>query len=203
MNSIIERIILRDIPSLYGRRDPLALEKILFAIVSRPCSLVNLYSISKDFGISRITVSKYLYHFESTMLLRSLANYRPSTMSSSRKLRKYYPSTTSLIYALSEETFYSDRGSVLETYVVNALAARNFFRRGNKEIDVLLMNGQRVAVEVKMTYSQRDAKVLYRLSREVNAERSVLVTGSEAGRVDGVDLIPAYALEWSLTRTRD
>ncbi|MEM0118179.1 MAG: ATP-binding protein [Conexivisphaerales archaeon] len=203
VNSIIERIILRDIPSLFGRKDPLTLEKVISSLVSRPGSLVNLYTISKDFGISRITASRYLQHLETTMLIRSLANYRPSTSSSSRKLKKYYPATTSLIFALSEEKFQNDRGSVLETYVVNSLGAKNFYRRGNREIDALLMNGRTIAVEVKLGFSQRDAKMLFRLSREVNAERSVLVTESETGSANGVDIIPAYALEWSLAERRD
>lgn len=61
-------------------------------------------------------------------MIRSLSNFGPSFLSSSRKLRKYYPVTSSLIFAYSRKSFESRMGAVLETYVVNALDAEYYFR---------------------------------------------------------------------------
>lgn len=148
-NSAIDRIVLKDLPFLFGQRDPVAANRIISYLMSNPGCLVNLDNLSRDFGISRITLSRYLFQLESALALRSLANFRPSSMSSSRKLKRYYPVTTSLAYTFSDGLFGADRSRILETYVVNAVKARNFYRRGNKEIDAVVAGKEVVAFEAK------------------------------------------------------
>jgi hypothetical protein len=196
-DSVVDRVLFRDAPTLLGRRDPLLMGRLLSEVASRPGGLANLNSLSRDLGASRLTVSRYLRSLEISLLVRGLSNFRPSSRSSSRKLRKYYPATTSLIKAVSREAFAREQGGVLETYVVNALRASNYYRKGGAEVDVVSAD-RRLAVEVKVKADERDATRLGRIADILGAERRVVVSLSERGRLGGVDVVPAYALEWEV-----
>lgn len=125
-----------------------------------------------------------------------MSNFRRSTRAPSRKLKKYYPATTSLIRAASRRSFELDPGGALETYAANVLGAPFYYRKGRREIDFVGEGGE-VAVEVKRTPSQRDVALLLRLGRGIGAERVVMVSESESGKVGGVQVVPAYALDWA------
>ncbi len=196
-NSVVDRVLLKDIPTLLGPRDALLLGRLLTALVSRPGSIANLNELARDFGASRITVARYLRSLETSLVLRGLANFRPSSRSSSRKLRKYYPATTSLIRAVSRDAYERDAGGVLETYVVNALRASRYYRKGEAEIDIVLGDGA-TAVEVKSSPDERDAKRLLRRAASFRASRRIIVSLSDRRTLNGVEVVPAYALEWEM-----
>lgn len=198
-NAVVDRVLLRDAPLLFGQKDSLLLGRIFAALVSRPGTTANLYELAGEYGASRITVARYLRALEASLVLRGLANYRPSTRSSSRKLRRYYPATTSLIGAVSRRA-YSDVGGVLETYAINALRASRYFRKGRAEIDAILGEGE-TAVEVKTTPGERDAVQLNRVAGGIGAKRKVIVSQSDRRRIGSVDVVPAYELEWFMQKT--
>ena len=194
-NSVLDRVTLRDVPALFGRRDVMLLGRLLTSVVSSPGGMVNLNALSSGLGADRVTISRYLRSLEGSLLLRSLGNFRPSPRSESRKLRKYYPSTTSMVFAVARRSFDASPGAVLETYVVNALGASRFYKRGGKEVDVVLRDGEE-CVEVKVSPDGRDAARLSRAAGELGAKKKLMVSWSDRTRVGGVDVIPAYALDW-------
>lgn len=201
-NSVVDRVVLRDFPVLTGGRDPLLLGRLLTSLVSKPGTIANLDALSREFGASRITVGRYLRSLERSMLLRGLSNYRPSTRSSSRKLRRYYPATTSLVRAVSRQAFEGDMGGVLETYVVNALGASRYYRMGREEVDVVLGDGE-IAVEVKVSPDAGDIARLVRVAERIGARRKVVVSLSGGVSYGGVETVPAYALEWEMPRLEE
>lgn len=196
-NSVLDRVTLRDVPSLFGQRDPVLLGKLLMAVVSSPGSMANMNEFARELGASRITVSRYLRSLETSLLLRSLGNFRPSSRSTSRKLRKYYPATTSMIFSIARRAFEEHPGAVLETYVVNALRASHYYRKAGREVDVVLGGGE-TAVEAKVRPDERDAAKLSKISGAIGSKRRLIVSLSRRGRLSGVDVVPAYALEWEL-----
>ncbi|MDE1854295.1 MAG: ATP-binding protein [Thaumarchaeota archaeon] len=198
-SSVVDRVLLKDFAVLTGGRDALLLGKLFAALVSKPGTTANLDALSREFGASRITVGRYLRSLERSMLLRGLSNYRPSTRSSSRKLRRYYPATTSLVRAVSRQAFEGDPGGVQEAYVVNALGASRYYREGREELDVVLGDGE-TAVEVKATPDARDGARLARVAGRIGARRRVIVSLSEGASSVGVDTVPAYALEWEMSK---
>ncbi|MGQ9551772.1 MAG: ATP-binding protein, partial [Candidatus Bathycorpusculaceae bacterium] len=122
-NSVIDRVALRDVPLMFKTRDMALIDKLVKLVLSAPGSIININSLSRTWGESKVTISNYLRFLETSLLIRSLSNFRPSFLSSSRKLKKYYPVTPSLIFSYSKDVFESKMGAVLETYVVNALEA--------------------------------------------------------------------------------
>ena len=194
-NSVVDRVLLRDFPALLGARDTLLLGRLFAALVSRPGGTANLNELSREFGASRITVARYLRSLERSFLLRGLANFRPSIRSSSRKLRRYYPATTSLIRAVSRQAFQRESGGVLETYVINALGATHYYRQGRVEVDAILGGGD-VAVEVKSGADERDVDKLARAATRIGSRKRMIVSLSDRFSRKGVEVVPAYALEW-------
>ena len=98
-NTVIDRVILRDLPIIFKTRDIFLLEKIMKFILSNPGAIININSLSRDWGENKITISNYLKFLEISLLIKSLNNFRPAFLSISRKLRKYYPAVTSLIFS--------------------------------------------------------------------------------------------------------
>ncbi|MGB9703471.1 MAG: ATP-binding protein [Candidatus Micrarchaeales archaeon] len=194
-SSIINRVTFRDLPIIFKTRDVALLDKIIKIILSNPGLMINVNSLSKELGQSRITISKYLKFLEISLLVRCLSNFRPSFLSSSRKLKKYYPATPSLIFSFSKENFEKNLGSVLETYVVNTLNASYYFREGKKEINIILKNGEILPVEVKEKVDEEDLKKFSKLVNYVNAKKGIMISLSQNIEKDNVEVFPAYLVE--------
>ena len=201
-NSVVDRVALRDIPLMFKTRDMALMDNVIRLILSVPGGILNVNSLSRTWGVSKITISNYLRFLETSLLIRSLSNFRPSFLSSSRKLKKYYPVTSSLIFSFSRESFASKMGAVLETYVVNALDAEFYFREGKREIDVVLRDGGLLPVEVKETVEEGDIGRFSRLVELVGAEKGVIVSSSQEISRGRVDVIPVYMVEFLLGRGR-
>ncbi len=152
-------------------------------------------TLAGDLGADRVTISRYLRPLEGSLLLRGLGNFRPSERSESRKLRRYYPATTSMVFAIARRYFDERPGAVLETYVVNALRATRDYRKGGMELDAVLGDGE-VCVESKLAPSEKDARRFSGTADSLGAKRKILVTGSGGFAQAGVEAVPAYALEW-------
>ena len=201
-NSVVDRVALRDIPRMFKTRDMALLEKIINLILSEPGSIINVNSLSRTWGESKITISNYLKFLESSLLIRSLSNFRPSFLSSSRKLKKYYPATPSLIFSYSKEGFEKKMAAVLETYAVNALEADCYFREGKKEVDIILRNKELLPIEVKESVDERDVDRFSKLVEYIGAKKGVILSlGREMKRMK-VEVIPVYMIEFLLDRAK-
>jgi len=195
-NSVIDKIILKDIPLFFKTKDIVLMEKLVKIILSNPGSMININSLSRDLGENKITISNYLKFLEASLLVRTLSNFRPSAISSSRKLKKFYPAAPSLTFSYSKEIFERNLGLMLETYVVNSLDAKYYFRKGKKEVDIILSKDSRIIpVEVKENVDERDIEKFSRLIREFGVERGFMITLSQKFERKEIDVVPAYLLE--------
>lgn len=199
-NSVIDRVVLRDLPFVFKTRDLIVSQKIVELILSNPGGILNVNELSRNWGESRITISNYLKFLETSLLVRSLGNFRPSSLSASRKLKKYYPATTSLIFSRSKDIFERNIGSVLETYVVNALQASSYFREGKKEIDIILKDGKILPVQVKAKVEEKDLSGFSDLMSYIKAERGLIVSLSQSMRRGNIEVVPSYLVEKALLR---
>lgn len=201
-NSVIDRVAFRDVPLMFKTRNMTLMDKIVRLILSTPGSIININSLSRTWGESKITISNYLRFLETSLLTKSLSNFRPSFLSSSRKLKKYYPVTPSLIFSVSKENFENKMGAVLETYVVNALDAEYYFREGKKEINIILKDKEFLPIKVKETIDENDIAGFFKLMKYINADKGVIVSSSQEIKRQSVEVMPAYLVEFLLDRAK-
>ena len=201
-NSVIARVVLRDIPVEFGIKDFELMEKLLTFIFSNPGFIFNVNSLSRSLGRSRITISNYVEYLKYSLTIRSLSNYRKSVLISSRKFKKLYPTTTSLTFAYSRLFYESEFfGRVLESYVVNALDANLYFKKNRKEVDAILeKNGKFLPVEVKESVKSEDIKNFAKTMDFLGLNEGLMVTLEEFDEkvIEGkrIKIIPAWTLDF-------
>jgi predicted AAA+ superfamily ATPase len=193
---VIDRIILKDIPYIFRTRDMILLERIVRLILSNPGCIINANSLSRDWEEDKRTILNYLKFLEISLLIRSLSNFRPSYLSSSRKLKKYYPAMPSLIFSYSKEIFEKDLGAVLETYVVNFLNASYYFRKNGKEINIVLKGQEELLpIEVKEKVSEEDLRRFSNLISYINAKRGIIISLNQTMKRSNIEVMPVYLIE--------
>ena len=69
-SDIIDKVLLRDLPSLYGINDVQELNKLFTTIAYNTGNEINLESLSKDSGVSKNTIKKYLEYLEAAFLIK-------------------------------------------------------------------------------------------------------------------------------------
>ena len=202
-NSVVARVILRDIPIEFGVRDFELMESMLRLIFSNPGLIFNLNSISRSLGRSRLTISNYLNYLTYGLTVMMLSNYRKGALTASRKFKKVYPAAPSLIFAYSK-SFYEEEyfGKVLETYVVNALNAKYYFRKNGEEIDVIWeRNKEPLPIEVKESVEKIDIQKFARILKKLGFREGTIVTSEEFGEetLDGIKIYikPAWCTEFT------
>lgn len=85
--SIVEKIVYRDIPGLFKVKDPAVLESMLNVISEEPGQLIEVAELGKELGVTRQTVSSYLRYLEESFLVRKLYNFSRNRRKVERKLK--------------------------------------------------------------------------------------------------------------------
>ncbi len=90
-NSVVARVVLRDIPVEFGAKDFELMEALIKLVFSNPGLIFNVNSIAKSLSRNRLTISNYINYLKYGLTIKLLSNYRKETSTSSRKLKKYIP----------------------------------------------------------------------------------------------------------------
>jgi predicted AAA+ superfamily ATPase len=182
--SIVEKVIYRDIPVLFKIRDISVIESLLNVIMEEPGQLIE---------VSELSISNYLTYLEESFLIKRLYNYSRSRRKTERKLKKYYPSIISTELLFREDEHSKSR--VFEWLVVNQLKAEFFWRDPYKnEVDVVMTNGEPVPIEVK--YGKIDTKGLLAFMNRFKVEQGYVVSTDkeETQKIGGkrISVVPAF-----------
>ncbi|PKK86527.1 MAG: hypothetical protein CVT48_00590 [Thermoplasmata archaeon HGW-Thermoplasmata-1] len=187
LDSIIERVIYRDIPEEFGARDVELLRKIIYILGKNPGAIIDFREIGKNLGRDERTVSNYFEYLCHALIIRFVFNYRGSPVASMRKLKKVYFTSANLIFALNP-SFDSVLPKALENVVASGLDARFFYRNGY-EVDFI--NDERgVAVEVK-TKGRRGVVAEGRSEGRSGVVTGVVADGRSEGRSEVVTKVVA------------
>lgn len=140
-NSIIEPIILKDLPKEFEDVDIILLEKIINIFLTNPGQYLIVDDLAKDLKRSKTTIYKALFYLEFSFLFKRVLNYRPSLRIASRKLSRIYAYHHSIAIP-----FNPPEDRYVENMVMSELDAKYYWREKDKEVDFLKDS---VAVEVK------------------------------------------------------
>lgn len=192
--SIVERVLFRDIPAHSRINDPSRLESLVNMIMDEPGQMIQLSQLAGEMGLSRKTLSVYLAHLENSFLIRKLYNYSTGRRKVERKLKKYYPIIVSPALTFAEDDL--SRSRVFEWSIVNQLGAEYFWRDAYKnEVDIVLPGPRPLPVEVK--YGRVETGGVDAFMRKFKVkEGTIISTGDEAVRKTAhgsIAVRPAYS----------
>lgn len=197
---VVDKVLKRDLPSLYAIRNITELERIFLYLCSVSSEIVSVDALSKELsGVSRPTVENYIRFLESANLI-----YRswPIDMAGKRVLKarpKIYIADAAIRNAvLMDDTLLTDpiqMGKIVETAVYKHVAAFYYryvtsiayFRGGtkNKEVDIVIdyPMAKKILIEVKYrentTISDDDAVSV--LADEASAAIVITKTANDLG----------------------
>ncbi len=192
--SLLEKVLYRDIPQIFRVRDPSILESILNILLDDPGQLIEVSALADQIGISRQTLSEYLDYLERSYLIRKLYNFSKNRRKTERKLKKYYPTINSVEASFKRDSL--TRSKLFESLVINQFKGEFFWRDPYKnEVDLVLLKGDKIyPIEIK--YGKIEITGLLRFLKKFNLKRGWIITYDREDTIkkDGkiIEVIPAY-----------
>ena len=194
-NDIVDKVLLRDLPSLYGIKDVQELNRFFTYIAYNTGNEFSYESISKESGIQKDTLKKYLEYLESAFLIKVLnkvgINAKRLKRVTSFKVYLTNPSLRTALFSPISETD-TEMGNMVETAVLSQWMHREnldltYARwkdgRNDGEVDLVLVDDKKFkpvwGVEIKWSnrYFERpqELKSLIQFCKE-NVFDNALVT---------------------------
>jgi uncharacterized protein len=171
---IIERIIFKDIPSIYKVEEPDKMKFLLNIIQEEPGQILELNKLSSEIGLSRQTVSNYLSYLEDSFLIRKLYNYSRNKRKSEKKLKKYYPVIISPKLLFKNERLIESK--VFENFLVNLIEAEFFWRdSSHNEVDVIFIEQEKI-VPIEIKYGRIDPSGLIRFMQQEGISEGIILS---------------------------
>jgi len=174
-NSVIERIIYRDLPIEFGLKDVELLKILIEMVAKNPGMILNYDKLSQDLKRNKRTIINYISYLEYAMILRLVYNYRRGFIVSSRKLKKVYLTNSSLSFVFVDN-FYSESflEKIIEELVINEINAKNYYRN-NYEIDAVIKTKKGI-VPIEVKYGGIDTKGMIKFLKEFRIKKGIIVT---------------------------
>jgi len=191
--SIIEKVVFRDLLSLLEIRDISLLESLLNILTEEPGQLLEVSQLAGELAVSRQTLSNYLSYLEQSFLVRKLYNYSTGRRKVERKLKKFYPTIVSADLPFRDDDL--SRSRVFEWIVVNQLKAEFFWRdRYKNEVDVVLTDAKPVPVEIKRRRMDFSGMEAFMDRFKVDKGYTISLDKEDMRKTDGrtIFVVPAY-----------
>lgn len=162
-NDIIDKVLLKDLPALYGIQDIQELNRLFAHLAYNTGQEVSLQSLSEKSGVSKPTIARYIEYLESAFLITKVSRLDQNAARFKRETHfKTYLTNPSMRAALYAPVAFDNSaviGHLAESAVFSQwshLPANRglFFARWPKgEIDVVYLSGAKLsalwALEVK------------------------------------------------------
>ncbi len=171
--TIIDKIIKLDIPERFDNINKGLLFSLLELFYKEPGYYLDYDSLSKNLRISKSTLYDHIYYLEFCYLIRIARNFRPNTLSTSRKLQRVYPYwwTLAFCYEVNED-------KIVENLVLSIIDGKYYWRDLEKEIDFLKIEKKSILpieVKNKEKIEKRDLKNLIFFMDKYNIKNSLLI----------------------------
>jgi predicted AAA+ superfamily ATPase len=173
-NSVIEKIVYKDFPEEFHIKD-YELMKVLIEMIARnPGLIINYDSLSQELRRNKRTVMNYIFYLQRSFLVRLVSNFRPNFMTSSKKMKKAYLTSTAISFALASD-FYGERfmEKIVENFAVIQTNAEYYYRN-SYEVDIIIKKEKILPIEVK--YGKPETRQLEGFMKEYDISKAVLLT---------------------------
>jgi predicted AAA+ superfamily ATPase len=172
-NDIIDKVLLRDLPSLYGIQDIQELNSLFTAIAYNSGNEFTFDDLSVTSGVSKNTIKRYISYLEAAFLIRVINRIDINAKKFKRaNFFKIYLTNPSLRSALFSPISATDDfvGNMVETAIFSQWSHNSdflpYYARWSKgEVDIVgLNNKQKPSWAVEIKWSNRYVKDLRMLS---------------------------------------
>ena len=160
-SDIVDKVLLRDLPSLYGIQDVQELNSLFTTLAYHSGNEVSLESLSKASGVEKYLLKKYLEYLEAAFLIRIVHRIDDNAKKFRRtNFYKIYLTNPSLRSALFSPIQLTDEamGNMVETAIYSQWMHREWFtpfyaRWNNGEVDMVGLDEKNLkpqwALEIK------------------------------------------------------
>ncbi len=200
-NDIVDKVLLRDLPSLYGIKDVQELNRFFTYLAYNTGNEFSYETMSKESGIQKDTLKKYLEYLEAAFLIKVLNKVDLKAKRLKRISRfKVYLTNSSLRTALFSPIVETDNemGNLVETGVLSQWMHRenldlNYARwkegRNEGEVDLVLLDDKSFkplwGVEIKWSnryfYKPKELKSLINFCKSNNFNKALVSSIDELG----------------------
>lgn len=164
-SDIIDKVLLRDLPSLYGISDIQELNRLFTTLAYNTGNEVSLEALSQSSGVAKNTIRRYLEYLEAAFLIRRVERIDQNSKKFKRAMCfKVYLTNPSMRAALfgQIEADSSAMGALTETAIYSQwqhskLTELYYARWNTGEIDIVHLNGsdQKPTWAVEVKWSDR------------------------------------------------
>lgn len=200
-DDIIDKVLLRDLPSLYGIRDVQELNRFFAYLAYNTGQELSYENLANDSGIAKDTIRKYLEYLESAFLIRVLNKVDLNAKRLKRITSfKVYLTNASLRTALFSPVIETDRemGNLVETAIysqwmhrenIDLTYARWKTGKTEGEVDMVLVDAKQFqpvwAVEIKWSdrffHHPKELKSLLKFCENNQFDKAVVTTIENTG----------------------
>lgn len=177
LRDIFKSYFEKDVQFLSDFRDIGLFKKMLFLLLQRVGSKIDISKIANEIGAARETVYSYLAFLEGTYFISLVDPYSPSVDREISGAKKIYFCDTGIVNQIGRV----EPGSLLENAVFNNLKnfedIRYYQRRSGAEIDFILPE-KKIALEVKTVGTISDKKLLQRIADDLKMAEFYIITKS-------------------------
>jgi uncharacterized protein len=163
-NDIIDKVLLRDLPSLYGISDIQELNSLFLMLAFNTANEVSLDTLSQGSGLAKNTIKRYIEYLEAAFLIKTIQRVDKTAKRFRRaNYFKTYLTNTSMWSALFSPVFENDEDlrALVETAVFSQWFHSDkevhYARWKNGEVDIveLLKKKQRADWAIEVKWSDR------------------------------------------------
>jgi predicted AAA+ superfamily ATPase len=219
-HDIIDKVLLRDLPSLYGIRDVQELNSFFTSIAYNTANEFSYEKLSSQSGIQKELIKRYIGYLEAAFLIKQIRRVDQAGKRFKREnFFKLYLTNTSLRSALFSPISQSDDmfGNMVETAIYSQWMHRDWFtpwysRWNNGEVDMVGISDKTLqptwALEIKWSnrYYDRPAelKSLVKFCKSNKLENALVTTIDKEGKQEygGVTIqyLPASTYAYTIGR---
>ncbi len=215
---IVDKVLLRDLPSLYGIRDVQELNSFFTTITYNSGNEFSLETLNIQSGVPKVLIKKYIEYLESAFLVKHVKRIDQSGKRFKREnLFKLYLTNPSLRSALFTPLSPNDSliGHMVETAIYSQWMHRDWFtpwyaRWQNGEVDMIGLSDKNLkpiwALEIKWSnrYFEKpsELKSLVTFCKKCNLKTALVTSIDKEGVIeyDGIKLhfIPAASYAYTI-----
>lgn len=174
LEEIFKSYFEKDVKNLADFKDISKLRDLILLLVPRLSSKIDISKLASELSLARETVYNYLSFLEQTYFISLLPRFSKSIDRQAAGRKKLFFCDTGLANFLGKASL----GQLFENSIYQNLRPRfklHFFsKKGKNEIDFIV--DEKVALEAKITPSQRDISNLIKRSQGLNLQEAYVVT---------------------------